>query len=142
MLARLKTAARIRASVILDATWVVEPMRARARAVAGAASATLTEICCTAPDELSDRRINERLARGDDPSDVQRSRSPARCEKLPIRGHRQPSSIRPAHSNEPARSPSAQSSGHTTIFGRLSKSPLVRQCRPGPVFTVAIRRRL
>jgi predicted kinase len=70
MCSRAKTALELGASVILDATWIKEPMRERARAMAGEARATLTEICCVAPDERSDRRINERLARADDPSDA------------------------------------------------------------------------
>jgi aminoglycoside phosphotransferase family enzyme/predicted kinase len=70
MCSRAKTALDLGASVILDATWVVEPMREKARAMAEEARATVTEICCSAPDALSDRRINERLARGDDASDA------------------------------------------------------------------------
>lgn len=57
-------------SVILDASWTHERHRAAARALAGTTRSEPVELCCTAPSETSERRIEERRLRGDDISDA------------------------------------------------------------------------
>ena len=57
-------------SVILDASWTHERHRAAARALAGITRSEPVELCCTAPSETSERRIEERRLRGDDISDA------------------------------------------------------------------------
>ncbi|ATQ30974.1 AAA family ATPase [Rhodococcus ruber] len=57
-------------SVVLDATWLTEPRREAARAVAAAATADLVEIECRADPAVLVRRIVARRERGGDASDA------------------------------------------------------------------------
>ena len=57
-------------SVVLDASWMDEGLRARARAIATDSHTELFEICCEAPSDVAARRIESRLARQDDPSEA------------------------------------------------------------------------
>jgi predicted kinase len=70
MLARAGTALALGESVVLDASWVGEPRRAEARALAADRWADTIEIRCAVPPELAARRIRRRMARGGDPSDA------------------------------------------------------------------------
>jgi predicted kinase len=70
LLARAATALALGESVVLDASWVGEPWRAAARAVAAERAADTVELRCRAPAELAARRMRRRLARGGDPSDA------------------------------------------------------------------------
>jgi hypothetical protein len=56
--------------VILDASWSSEAERGRALAAARATRSDVVEIRCTAPADVAQRRIAERAARGDDPSEA------------------------------------------------------------------------
>ncbi|MEU3274955.1 AAA family ATPase [Saccharomonospora sp. NPDC006951] len=47
-------------TVVLDASWIRESDRARAREVASATNSTMTELRCVAPAEVGARRIAER----------------------------------------------------------------------------------
>jgi hypothetical protein len=57
-------------SVILDAAWSAEADRARAREAARSTWSGLVEIRCVSPPEVARRRIAERTAHGDDPSEA------------------------------------------------------------------------
>jgi len=57
-------------SVILDASWADEAQRARAREAARSSRSGIVEIRCEAPRDVARRRITERAARGDDPSEA------------------------------------------------------------------------
>jgi uncharacterized protein len=57
-------------SVIIDASWSALAVRERAREVAEATRSELVEIRCSAPAEVGQRRIADRAARGEDPSEA------------------------------------------------------------------------
>jgi predicted kinase len=57
-------------SVVLDATWGSEALRARAREVAGAGHAELAELRCDCPTGVADARLTARLTGGRDASDA------------------------------------------------------------------------
>jgi len=57
-------------SVVLDATWGSEELRARARELAGAARAEITEVRCDCPPAVADARLTARGRGGRDASDA------------------------------------------------------------------------
>jgi predicted kinase len=57
-------------SVVLDASWSSQQMRALAREVATSTSSDLVELRCTAPAAIAAARIVARGQRGDDPSEA------------------------------------------------------------------------
>ena len=57
-------------SVVLDASWMDDGLRARARTIAADCHTELFEICCEARSDVAARRIESRLARQDDPSEA------------------------------------------------------------------------
>ena len=57
-------------SVVLDASWIDATQRRAAEDLAEAATAHLTELHCVAPWPVAERRIRDRLARGDDISEA------------------------------------------------------------------------
>ncbi len=57
-------------SVIIDASWSAAAARERAREVAEATRSELVEIRCCAPAEVGQRRIVDRAARVEDPSEA------------------------------------------------------------------------
>lgn len=70
MLARAASELAHGRSAVLDATWLSEPQRVRAREVAAAASADVVEIECRADPAVLEQRIRARAERNDDPSDA------------------------------------------------------------------------
>ncbi|MDR3650153.1 MAG: AAA family ATPase [Acidimicrobiales bacterium] len=69
-------------SVVLDASWIDESHRRMARRLATESIADLTELHCTAPPAVVERRIALRLRNGDDASEasVEIGRAMARTE--------------------------------------------------------------
>jgi len=69
-------------SVVLDASWIDASNRDLAQALAIQSSADLTELQCTAPPAVTERRIRMRLDHGQDPSEatVEIGRTMARLE--------------------------------------------------------------
>ena len=65
-------------SVVLDASWSDPAQRAAARAVAEQTSSDLVELRCALPAGLAARRLQERAARGGDPSDA----DPATAQRM------------------------------------------------------------
>jgi aminoglycoside phosphotransferase family enzyme/predicted kinase len=57
-------------SVVVDASWSAARFREAARLLADQCQADLTELRCSAPADVADQRLIDRLARGDDPSDA------------------------------------------------------------------------
>lgn len=70
LLRRAEVALGLGESVVLDASWTSAAWRTRARSVAAAASAELTELRCDAPVEVTLQRLAERARAGRDPSDA------------------------------------------------------------------------
>lgn len=56
--------------VVIDASWLDPAKRRRVRALAERTSSHLTELRCTCPPEVAERRIAERARQGDDASEV------------------------------------------------------------------------
>jgi aminoglycoside phosphotransferase family enzyme/predicted kinase len=67
MLARARTLAEHGESVVLDASWSSARERVAARAVADETIASLSELCCVAPREITEQRVAHRVG---DPSDA------------------------------------------------------------------------
>jgi len=69
-------------SVVLDASWIDPSNRGLARKLAVDSFADLTELHCTAPPSVTERRIAKRLRHGGDPSEatVEIARAMARLE--------------------------------------------------------------
>ena len=57
-------------SVILDASWSRQQWRTMAAQISRETSSTLVELCCDAPIEVTDQRIEQRRVWGDDSSDA------------------------------------------------------------------------
>jgi aminoglycoside phosphotransferase family enzyme/predicted kinase len=70
LLARARTALRAGETVVLDASWASARHRQLARQVARECVADLDELRCEAPVDVSEERLVDRLARGDDASDA------------------------------------------------------------------------
>ena len=70
MLTRARLLLQRGESVLLDATWQAARMRDRARAVADDTMSVVQELCCTAPQEVADARIQQRNALTEDASDA------------------------------------------------------------------------
>jgi aminoglycoside phosphotransferase family enzyme/predicted kinase len=70
LLGRAETALAMGDTVVLDATWGDEDQRRRARHLASTACADLVELCCWAPPEVCDARIEQRRRAGVTDSDA------------------------------------------------------------------------
>ena len=70
LLARGRAALELGRTVVLDATWLDPGWREEAARVAGETSTDLVQIRCAVPLDLAERRVADRLATSDDPSDA------------------------------------------------------------------------
>ncbi|MEL7156533.1 MAG: AAA family ATPase [Actinomycetota bacterium] len=70
LLRRAGTLLRLGQSVILDASWSKDSLRHDARSLARRSGAELTELRCVLDPAEAARRVAQRLARADDPSDA------------------------------------------------------------------------
>lgn len=70
LLARALVEVGAGASVVLDASWRTAAARRRVRVAVERAGARVTELRCTAPDDLCRDRVAQRWSRGDDPSEA------------------------------------------------------------------------
>jgi aminoglycoside phosphotransferase family enzyme/predicted kinase len=70
LLHRTEVAVALGESVVLDASWTAERHRKAARSVAARTATDLVELHCSAPPDLTARRIRRRLSAGGDPSDA------------------------------------------------------------------------
>ena len=104
---RLPGGSRPGESVILDASWSAEAERARAREAARSTRSEIVEIRCEAPADVAARRIAERAARGDDPSEATAGDRPARGGDAPTHGPRRSRSTPTARSRGRRRRPGA-----------------------------------
>lgn len=70
LLRRAQDVLQLGESVVLDASWSADAMRASARAVAAATSSDVVEIVCQAPSAVAAQRMAIRSSSGDDPSEA------------------------------------------------------------------------
>ena len=70
LLERAAVALAMGETVILDASWAEDDLRRRARHLAERSFADLVELCCWAPAEVCDTRIQQRAEAGRDASDA------------------------------------------------------------------------
>ncbi len=70
LLDRASTAVELGETVVLDASWQADEWRVMARRVAQQTETELVEIRCVCPRALATTRLEDRGARGDDPSDA------------------------------------------------------------------------